>query len=267
MKKFGLLGYNIGYSLSPAIHPLIYGFFGVKAEYSLVSVSPENLPQKIGELKKLDGFNVTQPHKYNIVKFLDSASGEYEAVNTVKNSGGKLSGCNTDAVGFSRHIQSEYDFSAQKKGEAALVLGAGGMAEIAARELIKLGLTVDIVNRTPEKAAALAAKVGARFLPDSQRLPHKVIVNCSSAELAGGDAALYGDINFSQTALAYDAIYRRTEFLKAAQKAGAKTVNGLGMLILQAIAAVTLWFDIKSDDEAVKKCYNVVYNGLKSEVK
>ena len=129
MKKFCLLGHNISYSLSPLIHKRIYEATGFDATYELLSVSLDELPAAVEKLKSYDGFNVTKPHKLNILPYL---SGEHPlSVNTVRVTGGRLYGYSTDGYGFTRDIKLRFGNVCGN----ALVLGAGGAARVVVEEL------------------------------------------------------------------------------------------------------------------------------------
>ena len=248
------MGDTIEYSLSPLVHSLIYAECGLNAEYSLCSVSGfagfKTESKRL--LEEFDGFNVTKPFKREIASRLDSVNdNRFDAVNTVY----KGVGYNTDYGGFLNHLTSIADL----KGLSALVLGAGGVAEIAVYALKNLGLDVFVFNRTLEKAKSLAKKNGA-MAALSKMAKYDVVVNCTSVGLNAGENVASG-MNFSKTLVAYDTIYFDTEFLKMAAAAGVKhVVNGLGMLIWQAVLANEIFFETTFLDKEllVEKILNQV---------
>ncbi len=252
MKKFVLLGENIAYSLSPKIHSLIYEHMGIKADYGLLSATKAELPFKIDYLRPLEGFNVTQPHKNDIVSYLDANKSEFSAVNTVKNENGKLTGYNTDGFGFLTHIKENYP---DIKGKTVLVLGAGGMAEVAAKVLIKEGASVYILNRTFSKAEELAFASGAKAVKSAEKTAPHIIVNCSSQGLHDDDFCLPG-FDASLLEFAYDTIYFETPFSKILKSKNVRTVSGLKMLIYQAIRADEIFFDTEVKDKE-KLCRHI----------
>lgn len=272
-KKFALLGHNIDYSLSPAVHGLIYEIFDLDASYELISADEEQLPQAILKLKsEFDGFNVTKPHKRNILPYLEQNNSPFGAVNTVINSGGKFIGFNTDVFGFQLHF-SEACAGLMLSGKDALVIGAGGVSEIVVYSLKTMGANVTVVNRTKANALAISKKYGtmcgeyitessAGVLPKSMLLP-QIIVNCTSAGLSG-EQALPVNVDLSKLLFAYDTIYSaKTPFLTSCEAAGAKISDGMGMLILQAIAAERFWFETKWTKPDILKAYDLIVKKLK----
>ena len=243
-KKFALLGRGIDYSLSPEIHRMIYEHMGIDAEYNLLSAEPDRFAAMLSELFALDGFNVTQPYKRRIVDFLDSIEGDWDAVNTVVQRGGKRIGFNTDEYGFRTHF--EKFFAAE--GHEVLVLGAGGLAETVVPYLVKSGAKVYVYNRTFKNAAGLAEKYGAEAIKEKSGT-YAAVINCSSFGLKSGENPAEG-IDFGGTILAYDANYVGAEFLKTADAAGVPfTTDGLEMLVYQAIRADELFFDTEIADK------------------
>ncbi len=256
MKKFGLIGNKISYSLSPRIHGVIYAELGIDARYDLFDIPQGGVGGRIDDLRALDGFNATQPHKLAVTEFLEENFSPVGAVNTVKVNGGKLYGYNTDVFGFKRDLEKNFG---DLRGATALIAGAGGMAEAAAFVLSDMGADVYIKNRTAEKAEALCEKSGALLF--AAGLKPDIAVNCSSAELFGGKVELDG-ADLSSLKFAYDTIYRETGFLSAAKALGAKTANGLNMLIYQAIKAVEIFTDTALSDGETERIKNKVKDGI-----
>ncbi len=252
MKKFGLIGNKISYSLSPLIHGVIYDDLGLDASYELYDIPQGGVKESIEELRALDGFNATQPHKRAITEFLEENHSPIGAVNTVKAIGGKLYGYNTDIFGFKRDLDRNFG---DLKGKTALIAGAGGMAEAAAFVLMDIGADVYIKNRTEQKAEALCEKSGAKMF--FRGLKPDIAVNCSSAELFGGKVELEG-ADLTSLEFAYDTIYGETQFLGMAKSFGAKTANGLNMLIYQAIKAVGIFTDTDFSDGEIERLKNKV---------
>ncbi len=256
MKKFGLIGNKISYSLSPQIHGIIYRELKTNASYELIDIESGKLKERICELSRLNGFNVTQPHKIAITEFLAENNSPIGAVNTVKVSGGKLCGYNTDVFGFRRDVENNFG---SLFGAAALIVGAGGMAEAAAYVLLDAGADVYIKNRTAEKAEALCERSGAQLFRSG--LKPNIIVNCSSAELFGGEVDLSG-VDATQLKFAYDTIYKQTKFVSALTAVGVTAVNGLDMLIYQAVRAAEIFTDIKIGETQIEKLKNTIRSEL-----
>lgn len=256
----GILGYPLGYSLSPAIQQAAFDHLGIDARYEAWAVPPERLGEKVESLRAPDvlGANVTVPHKEAVIPLLDSLdawSRTVGAVNTIVNRGGTLRGYNTDSDGFVRGLR---DASFKASGARALLLGAGGAARGVALALVKLGVaSVSIANRTLQRAERLAKELQGRVLQvkalpleggvlRQTALESDLIVNCTTLGMRHtpeeGVAVLTAE-SIAATAVAYDLVYNplETPFLREAKKAGARTVNGLTMLVHQGAASFALW--------------------------
>ncbi|MCL2847514.1 MAG: hypothetical protein FWE13_02025 [Firmicutes bacterium] len=258
-KRFALLGEDIQYSLSPKIHSIIYRELGVDATYELFDVKKEDLEKNLPKLYKLDGFNVTKPYKQeiekHIIKFGVDTNPCFCAVNTVCLD--KMEAYNTDFDGFLEHMMElEEKRGFRFANETVLMLGAGGVAESVLSALLCLDVEeISIFNRTYDKAFDLVGNNRNVFaIKNKNRLSYNIVVNCTSYGLNEGENIAEG-IDFSSTLLAYDTIYFDTEFLKTARKANVSlVVNGLDMLIYQAVASAEIFLgkEIK-DKQALKK--------------
>ncbi len=247
MLKFCVLGYRIQYTLSPVIHGAVFDVLGVNATYGVEDIPSEELESNIPRLREYDGFNVTKPHKLAILPYLDEVLSPISAVNTVKRSGDRLAGYNTDVGGFGRDIRS---LAGDLTGVRTLVLGAGGAAEAVVCSLTGSGADVAIINRTKAKAEALAARYGASV---ASELKPQVIVNCTSAVNDGGEFVLPAEVDASELKFAYDLTYSPpiTPFMAECERRGAKTANGLGMLVRQAIEADEIFLGRQLDGDAL----------------
>lgn len=245
MKKFAVLGSGISYTLSPTIHNAVFDILGADAQYFVEDIPGDGLPQNIERLLgEYDGFNVTVPFKKDICQFITTDSA---AVNTVIAK--QRVGYNTDGYGFKCDLAH---LTGGKKVPDALILGAGGAAEVVAKELLKAGTFVWVLCRHREKADIFARSVGASvYNGGSPRL----IVNCTPIGWDGKSDALPPDIPTDNLKYAYDLIYPTmpSMFLRRAKAAGAATSDGLGMLIAQALRADELFLNTKIDYEAARK--------------
>ena len=107
MKKFALIGYPLGHSMSPLIHRELFKLNDIYAGYELIEINPEYFETQFDAMKSFDGFNVTIPHKISVIPHLKELSEKaalFGAVNTVKNDDGNLTGYNTDCIGFLRAL-------------------------------------------------------------------------------------------------------------------------------------------------------------------
>ncbi len=160
--KLGLIGHPIGHSLSPWIHHQFLDLAELDGEYKLYEGDHQALPNVLKNLKEknIDGFNVTVPYKQVIVDYLDEIDEDAEilgAVNTVVNIEGKWKGYSTDGAGYVRSITEPFPNLLNKEANV-LILGAGGAARVIYRALVQQKLkTIDIANRSKEKAEAFLA--------------------------------------------------------------------------------------------------------------
>ncbi len=237
-----VIGDPISHSLSPHMHNYAYQKLGLQNQFVFTSahVRPENVRQAIEGVRALNirGCSVTVPHKQAVLQFLDQIDPLAEkigAVNTILNQDGVLCGFNTDYYGFLLPLKSRTSLL----GARTLILGAGGAARSAILALKDAGARITIMNRTRQKAEALAKEflLEVADWDDCQVIAdHPVIINCTSAELLSGGSVL--DLHCSKLRagqIVFDSVYRLggTEFLKKAKSAGAHVIDGLELLAAQ----------------------------------
>lgn len=259
MKKLAIIGYPVSHSFSPAMHNFISKKMNTPYNYEAVEVAPGEVASAVEKLKSegVCGFNVTAPHKFEIMNYLDEISEEarrYGSVNTVVNKDGKLYGYNTDAEGFYMSLLHE-GIIPQKKH--ILILGAGGAAQPVALNLAQKGAaSVTVVNRTREKAEQLKAhikeSIGYEIGTELSREHYDIVINCTTLGM-GENKDMCPLLDFStinENTAVVDMIYNPSEtvLLKRAKENGAKTLNGLGMLIFQGILAYRLFTGIDIPD-------------------
>lgn len=243
MKVFGLIGYPLTHSFSKKYFTEKFEKLGLEGySYELFPLeSIEDLPQLIADNPDLVGLNVTIPYKESVMPFLselDDTAKVIGAVNTIAIADGKLTGYNTDLVGFSQSLKPLL----HPHHERALILGTGGAAKAVAHVLKGLGIQYYFVSR--EK------KNGANCLTYSELNEGvfnacKLIVNTTPVGMypAIEDAPALPYQFFTPQHLAYDLIYNPTDtrFMQQAAQQGAHMVNGLNMLYSQAEAAWKIW--------------------------
>jgi shikimate dehydrogenase len=235
------------HSRSPDMHNAAFAVAGIHAVYQARQVSAEKLADAIQELRAPDvlGANLSLPHKEAVLPLLDEltpAARAIGAVNTIINENGVLVGDNTDAPGFLEALKMA---DLPPHGDA-VVLGAGGAARAAVWALISRGWSVRVVNRTPEKAAALTEELGGLACALNTVPWHQVnlIVNASSAGLDAPEESPLPDLPaLKPGALVYDMVYKpaETRLMRDARAAGYRAENGLGMLAQQARLAFLAW--------------------------
>lgn len=260
LKKFALIGYPLGHSLSPLIHRELMRLSGIDGTYELKEISPEDLENKMDELKKLDGFNVTIPHKMHIIPFLDKLNDRaalYGAVNTVKLDESGSLGCNTDCFGFLRALEAE-EISLSGR---VLICGAGGVSSMFACEAAAAGAEVTVAARNIEKAKLLADDILKKLnvkinITDFENVEKgwNLIVNGTPVGMFPHTDAcvLPCDIIASADAV-FDAIYNPSEtvFLRCARENNVKGLNGLSMLVWQAAVAQEIWNGVSFSREQI----------------
>ena len=257
-KQLGIIGYPVEHSFSPKMHNFISSFLGNDYIYSAWRVNPENVGAAIAGIRALGirGINVTAPHKTTVMEHLDEVTEDAKklgSVNTIVNDNGFLRGYNTDAEGFYRALVSQ---GIEIKDAKILVLGAGGVVKPTLMRLIwENPAEITVLNRTKEKAAALAdalkADTGFEVKTDIASLDFDIVINTTSAGMEPQEDALpidaidsLNNLDFiNENTAVVDMIYNPDEtlFLKEAKKRGAKTMNGLGMLIYQGLIAYELF--------------------------
>jgi shikimate dehydrogenase len=256
---YGIFGYPIGHSLSPLMHNAAFAYHGIEAVYLPFAVHPAHLQAAVKSIAALQmgGVNVTIPHKQAVLAWVDELSPEARligAVNTIHHRDGRLYGHNTDGLGFLHAIE---EAGGAVAGQSVMLLGAGGAARAIAVQLCLSGIRhLVLANRTRTRAEELAA-----FL--KQHLPHAdisviamgesslaaslpdtdIVVNATSIGMHPQDPLLIPSSALSSQHLVCDIVYcpLQTALLQAAQRQGARTVDGLGMLLHQGAKAFEIW--------------------------
>ncbi|SJZ86393.1 shikimate dehydrogenase [Selenihalanaerobacter shriftii] len=269
----GLLGYPVEHSFSPLMHNAAFKELDLNYLYLLFEVLPKNLKAAIDGIRGLNlkGVNLTIPHKEKVIPYLDEISKEAEligAVNTIKNDDGKLIGYNTDGKGFVKSLL-ENDFYPQDKN--VLVIGAGGAARAVSFQLGLEGVNgLYITNRTFEKAEVLVKEIDTKLhLKRIESVPleeQKLYNIISKIDLIVDTTPIGMHPNHKvppvinpemlhQELTVVDLVYNpvETTLLKAARKAGAKVISGLGMLIHQGAIAFEIWTGKTAPTEIMKK--------------
>lgn len=262
MEKYGLLGYPLGHSLSPFIHRCLFEASGRQCSYRLFELDEEALHSGMDDLMELNGFNVTIPHKLNIIKYLDildEKAALFGAVNTVK-TGEVSTGYNTDCSGFLRALDS----AGIGLSGRVLLCGTGGVARMIAFEAVLHGceLTIAYRKRSFEKADKIKTEIREKLNKDIQLTEYSdinedwdLIVNGTSAGMFPNvDACPLAQNIVCSAGAVYDVIYNPAEtlFLKYARSAGIKYSNGLSMLVWQAAVAQEIWMGTRFSNEQVE---------------
>ncbi len=266
-----VIGKPIAHTLSPAMHNAAFRELGLNCIYLAFEVDRESLKAAVEGLRALDilGFNVTIPHKIEIIKHLDGldeSASETGAVNTVVKRDGELVGFNTDVKGVAFAFQKA-EFSPTDK--TAVVLGARGASRAVLTYLVKNRVReVRLLNRTANVARVLAEEMqerhGLRCL--GLGLNHEnlrealemsdLVVNATSVGMHPriGESLVPKEL-IGRDMVVFDVVYSplETKLLREAREIGAKTISGLDMLIGQGAEAFELWVGRKAPLNALRK--------------
>lgn len=265
--KLCVIGDPVAHSLSPVIHNTILELTGLPYVYGRVEVKAGDTEAFLAQARAegCGGFNATMPHKTALLDLVDELDADAElfgAVNTVVIQGETTRGCNTDGRGFLKMLlENGFD----PEGKTITVLGAGGAARAVVLKLAQAGATrIFVCNRSLEKAEKLASIYPSQILP------------CKYSEQMISDCALFSDLfvhatpmgmtgvaeqfetfdflkSLPKAAPVCDLIYSpaETDLLRRARELGHPTINGLGMLIHQAIFALEEFTGTQIDADTV----------------
>ena len=266
LKTYAVIGDPIDHSLSPTIHNAAYRELDLECTYIAYRVLQGDLATGIESLKKIKiaGFNITIPHKIEMMRYLDNVDITCEkigAVNTVLNDDGILRGFNTDMDGFLEPIKRK---EIPIKDSKILLLGAGGASRAIVAGFQKEGARdITIVNRTKEngeKLAEFSKQIGLNsrsiYIEEINVLDSKFdfIVNASSLGLNGEENIIPSKLMDEQTTV-YDIVYKplKTDLINSAKEKNCKIIYGYEMLLGQAIRSFEIWLDQKAPYEAMKR--------------
>ena len=253
-KKFAVIGHPIGHTMSPFIHKRLFELAGIEAEYTKLDISPDNLAEEYkNTLSKLDGYNITIPHKQNIISLInqiDDKAKMYGSVNTVANRNGIATGYTTDPDGFLKALEAA---EIPIRGRI-VILGCGGVARTMAYEVVLKNLPLLFAVRDDDIGIAKnLCKEIKQTLPDSN------VEFCRLSELSGDidllvnatpvgmfpkvDNQPISDSIINRCANVFDAVYNplETVLIKKAKANGAKAEGGMAMLVWQAVVSHEKW--------------------------
>ena len=255
----GVMGWPVMHSRSPLMHNTWMAQQDLAGTYVPLGIRPGGLEAALRALHPLGfaGCNLTIPHKQEamtIVDEVDDVARKIGAISCVAvRSDGSLFGTNNDWLGFLGSLK-QFDPDWRAEAGPVAVIGAGGGSRAVCYALLREGVPeIRLVNRTQEKAAAIAQEFGGpiRVLPWAERhgalAGAAMAVNVTSQGMAGQPALDLRLDQLPRTALAADIIYTplETPFLAAARVRGNRTLNGLGMLLHQGVPAWKLWFGLE----------------------
>lgn len=257
-RHVAIIGHPVSHSRSPLIHGYWLHQYGIDGEYGVRDVAPEDIGTFLAgfSVSGLVGGNVTVPHKeaaFRACAERDPVAQALGAVNTLWLESGRLCGANTDVHGFLANLDAAEPEWARALGEA-VVLGAGGAARAIVYGLLSRGVDrVVVANRTLARAQALRDQFGSRVLPVAWRdlggrlTGCRLLVNTTSLGMKGQPPLDIDLSALSPDAVVTDIVYvpLETPLLKAARARGLATVDGLGMLLHQAVPGFERWFGVR----------------------
>lgn len=282
--RLAVIGDPVEHSRSPQMHNPALEAAGIDCSYVRVHVLPEELDEALSLMAdaKFIGTNVTIPHKggvHDAVDNMTEVARRIGAVNTVAFDDGKMVGHNTDAPGLKRAIREQ--FSMDLDDLQVMIIGAGGGAGKAASVQCAMDHCerLVLVNRTVEKAEALAGEL-SELMSDPDRLEGPadrlvaipweeramerelehidLIINATSVGMNRTDPEVIAQRLLEPHHLIYDMVYSpaRTRLIADAEAAGARAVNGLGMLLWQGALSFEFWFNREAPVDAMRNGLN-----------
>lgn len=252
-RKYAVIGHPIGHTMSPFIHNRLFELAGIDAEYSVMDIPPDNLGVQYREcLKKLDGFNITIPHKQHIIGYLDGLDQKanlYGSVNTVKN-GEKSIGYTTDPDGFLKALKA----AGIPLAGRTVILGTGGVARTIAYEAAKAGCNLTVAVR-PDDLPSVAVLAGELSINIEgahvdtctiDRIEDNIdlLINATPVGMYPNTGACpVPDSIIKQSKYIFDAVYNPLDTLlvKKAGAFGVKALGGISMLVWQAVVSHEIW--------------------------
>lgn len=252
----------IKHSISPFIHNYAFDKTGINGVYVAWDIPESDLEATVANIKRYDmfGINISMPYKRAVMAYMDDLTDSAKligAVNTVIHQDEKLTGHNTDGIGFFRSLETYANF--QVKDKTVTILGAGGAGTaIIAQAALNGAKKINIFNQsqylqeTIEKAQKIAAATGVKLevfpVEDWEFIQEKImesdlLVNATSVGMDGKSMLLREDTVFPEGIQIADVIYQpfETPFLQFARSKGLPAINGLGMLLFQAAEAFEAW--------------------------
>ncbi|MBL6839794.1 shikimate dehydrogenase [Paracoccaceae bacterium] len=257
-----IIGHPVNHSRSPRMHNFWLAHFGLEGYYIPLDIDPKKFERSIRNLPELGfvGANITIPYKEKVLKIADKISDRAALVGAANTliflQNGEIYADNTDGYGFLQNIKSKYKDWSAREG-ISVVFGAGGASRAILGALIEDGASdIILANRTRSRADQLRSDFGAKikvvewmkiqnYLSDAS-----TIINTTSLGMVGKTDLPIPLNTLKKNTLVTDIVYTpiETHLLATATKMGCRTVDGLGMLIHQAIPGFERWFGIKPGD-------------------
>jgi shikimate dehydrogenase len=271
---YGLIGQSLAHSISPVIHKIIFDRMDISACYHLLEVEEYMLEDTVKDLMSVGsiGVNVTIPYKIKIMKYMDELAPEAEAIGAVNcilfGKHGTI-GYNTDYFGFGSMLERH---NIEIAGKNATVMGTGGAARTVISYLLDHGIdNIIIVTRNIRNSDLLTKNQNYRRIKRidyshlSMIASGDLIINCTPCGMYPNiDESPVNIDTLSGFDTAIDIIYNplETKFLRQARQAGLRAVNGLYMLVSQAVAAQEIWHDVRFRQSNIDEIYKKVKDDI-----
>ena len=239
MKKYGLVGFPLTHTFSPAYFKEKFEAEGIDATYEAYSLEDINDLEQLIKDEKLDGLNVTIPHKQRVMRLMDNLDklvSRAKAVNTIKIVDGQLTGYNTDLLGFRKSLRDQLGY----KRAAAIVLGTGGAASAIKGALEVMGIPYLVVSRNTRVGDLTYKGLTKRIFEQ-----YNLIINTTPVGMSPNTDE-FPDIPYeflNEKHYVFDLIYNpeKTKFLEKAEAQGCNIQNGMEMLHQQAEESWKIW--------------------------
>lgn len=269
MKRACVIGWPIEHSRSPIIHGYWLKRYGIEGSYTKEAVSPESLGSFLATLAAngFAGCNVTIPHKekaYALAAERDASARAIGAANTLWLEGGALHAANTDTYGYMTYLTTRVP-DWKLRDAPVSILGAGGAARAIVFGFLEAGVSeIRLFNRSADRAEALGRDFGPRVkvMPwseiSSASRDASVLVNTTSLGLKGEGRIEVDFTSFNSSCIVSDIVYvpLETDLIRAARSHGLRTVDGLGMLLHQAVPGFEKWFGTRP--EVTDELYDLI---------
>lgn len=261
MKRACVIGWPIEHSRSPAIHGYWLKRYGIDGSYTKRAVPPDEIDDFLGSLaaEGLAGCNVTIPHKEAAFRKADERETSAVAVGAANtlwlDDKGRLCAANTDTYGYMTYLAGQAE-DWNRRDAPVSILGAGGAARAIVHGFLEAGVSeIRVFNRSLARAEALARDFGPRVkaMPWEQRsrasTEAAVLVNATSVGLKGVGSLALDFTDFHPDCIVSDIVYvpLETALVREARRHGLRTVDGLGMLLHQAVPGFEKWFGVRPE--------------------
>jgi len=265
-RKYAILGETLKHTMSPPIHKRLFELKNREFEYEIVEVTAKELTERVKYLNTLAGYNITIPHKIEIIQYLDAladSAKRYNSVNCVDNKNGVLTGYNTDCDGFLHSIRA---MGAKLSGDV-LLIGCGGVGRMMAIESALAGAELTIAVLESDMPLALQAQKEILAMKNDARLNivlttqidstrhYDLLLNaCPVGMYPRVDGCPASDSVIACADAVFDVVYnpRETVLVKKAKALGKKASGGMAMLVWQAVSAHEIWDGDSYTDEEVQ---------------